>query len=184
MRTRLFAVAAAALALLPFASSDAGGPVLDGQKRKTITWTGTMTPQQSVQTVSGYDPTTCTPTDCAVKGFVFKPAKGVTGNLLFAIKWTVPVEDVDLFVIDSKGAVVAQCAGFGGNGEALVVPMEDLKSGKSYTAVAHYFISAQDTLNGIIEFPTAFASKPPPSVDPTVDAAVAQQQCALDGTQR
>ncbi|MCA1822838.1 MAG: hypothetical protein ABR520_06780 [Mycobacteriales bacterium] len=182
MRTRVAAAVAATLALLPIAQSHAGGPVLDGKKRTKIEWTGTMTPQQNVTTVMGYDPTTCTPADCAVKGFVFKPAKGVTGNILFAIKWTIPNEDVDLFIIDAKGGIVAQCAGFGGTGEALILPQDTLVAGKSYQAVAHYFLTAQDTVKGIVEFPTAETTnfKGVPQPDPTVG----QVLCVLDGTIR
>jgi hypothetical protein len=204
MRARLIlALGAAALvagATIP--ASAAGTTTLDGKKVKGWTFNQAVTTQNNVpgdqggSLVAQVGPTfggvACAPPRCYKKSFVFKPAKGVKGDLVVKAKWTHPASDYDLYLYPQKAAeadYVANCGGSASNGEVMVVPSSKLKAGKTYTLVINFQQAYNDTLSGSLTFPATFASKAGPlyTVDDATAAGVFSEPvthtgCATDGT--
>jgi hypothetical protein len=160
MRARLVialgTAALAAAAAVP--SHGAAAPkTLDGKKIKKITATasgGLQTNDADNASLDTQNRADCSMPRCYRLDFVYNPAKGVKGNLLFKINWTNPASDFDLYVATAKKAEVAHCGGVGGTGEVLVLPASRFKAGQKYTLVVDFFRSANDTVTATVEFPT------------------------------
>jgi hypothetical protein len=204
MRARLILAlgAAALVAAAAVPSSAAGTTTLDGKKVKGWSFNQPVTTQNNVPGdqggtfVSQIGPTfggvACAPPRCYKKSFVFKPAKGVKGDLVVKAKWTNPGSDYDLYLYPQKAAeadYIANCGGSASTGEVMVVPGSKLKTGKTYTLVVNFQQAYNDTLTGSLAFPATFASKVGPlyTVDDATMASVFDQPlthtgCATDGT--
>jgi hypothetical protein len=183
MRTHL-ALALGAAVLVGAASvpsQAAGTPVLDGKKVKTIVRTGSGGLQDndadnaSLATANRAD---CAAPRCLRLDFVYKPAAGVKGNVLFKVTWTNPASDFDLYVASDKRAQLAACGGPGGMGEALVLSGKTLKYGKRYTLVVDFFRSVNDTATATVQFPTAKAAG---TTVPAQADELFPTNCVLDG---
>jgi len=159
MRTRLvLAAATAVLAAAASLPSDAGAPkTLDGKKVKKITATaagGLQANDADNASLDVQNRANCAPPRCFRLDFVYKPAAGVRGNLLFKVTWTNPASDFDLYVATAKKVEVAHCGGAAGLGEMLVVPASRFKAGQKYTLVVDFFRSVNDTATATVELPT------------------------------
>jgi hypothetical protein len=184
MRTHLaLALGTAALvagATVP--SHAAGAPVLDGKTVKRITGTASGGQQthdaDNADVLATPNRANCAMPRCYRLDFVYRPAKGVKGDVLFKITWTNPASDFDLYVSDDKKSDKAHCGGFGGTGEALVVSGRSFKPGKKYTLVADFFRSVNDTVQATVEFPTT--AKTGTTVPAEAELAV-PVNCVLDG---
>ncbi len=159
MRVRpVLALGAAALVLGAAVPSQAAKTaVLDGKKVKKITRTasgGQQTNDADNASLDVPNRVVCSMPRCYRLDFVYQPAKGVKGNVLFQITWTNPASDFDLYVATDKKAELAHCGGAAGLGEALVLSGKTLKVGRRYTLVADFFRSVDDTVTATVEFPT------------------------------
>ena len=176
MKNRLIAAAGLAGALVvALPSAQAGTAVLDGKKVTTLTMESTPTAQTHDETFvtelpGGPERVSCTGTRCARLPFVFKPAKGVTGNLAFTIAWSVPVEDYDLYVAeiakDGSATEIAHCGTSGGTTEKLELGSDAFKSGKTYALIVDFYRSVGQKVTSKISFPGSAGIKQ------TVPAAV------------
>ena len=159
--------------------AQAGTPVVDGKRVTHLDWTaqsGVNTPSEQ-DIYYGVNSSTCRPPRCDRHPFVWQPAKGVTGNILFATKWTFPGEDYDLSLVNSRGAGIVSCYGTGGTGEAIVVPASKLVPGQTYTVVTSFTTSVPDTMHNTLEFPTQATQTQTP-------LDLIGFGCTLDGTIR
>lgn len=185
MRARLvLALGTAALvagAAVP--SNAAGTPTLDGKKVKKLTGRAvgvTQTNDADNASLETPNRTDCKMPRCYRLDFVWNPAKGVSGNVLFKATWTNPASDFDLYVADSKNGQKAACGGVGGTGEALVLSSKSLKAGKKYSLVVDFFRSVNnDTVTATVEFPTkaTAGTTAPPEADMLFPV-----NCAIDGS--
>jgi hypothetical protein len=151
----------AALALVAAAvPSHAAGPaVLDGKKVRKITRTASGGLQDNDTDNASIDPPSAL-VDCAMPrcyrlDFVYRPAKGVKGNLALRIAWANPVSDLDLYLVNDKNGDMADCGSVGGTSETVVIPGTKLRPGKRYTLVADFYRSVNDTVTATVEFPTS-----------------------------
>lgn len=159
MRARLVLAAGAAtlVAVAAVPSQAASTPTLDGKRVRKIVKTASGGLQDHDQDNASLDTPNradCAKPRCFRMDFVYSPARGVKGNVLFKITWTNPASDFDLYVSDDKRTDRAHCGGFGGTGEQLVLRGTSLKPGKRYTLVADFFRSVNDTVTATVEFPT------------------------------
>lgn len=173
-------VVAVAATSLP--SHAASTPVLDGKKVHKITGQASGGLQDNDKDNASLD--TPNRADCAMPrcyrlDFVFRPAKGVTGNVLFKIKWTNPVSDFDLYVSDDKKTDRAHCGGVAGTGEQLVIPARSFKAGKKYTLVVDFFRSVNETVDALVEFPTTVTAG---TTVPAEADELLPTNCVIDGT--
>jgi hypothetical protein len=166
MRIRLIlaAGAAAAVAATTLPSHAAGSPVLDGKKKKSISFSLKSSPQDNdpnlatdftdlvVQSpISRPDMGNCPASRCLSYSFVYKPAKGVRpGPFSVKIAWTIPGQDYDLYVIQNGGDV-GHCGASAGTSEVVVIdaPMK----GKTYKVVVDQYRAGPDTITGKVAFP-------------------------------
>ena len=177
MRVRTLLTAAVAVTVAIAAQAHAGPPTVDGSKVKRLEWSQAVPAQQHLQDAeSGVDASACAPPDCNRYSFVWKPQRGLKGNILIETKWGVPGGDYDLSLLNDRGAGIAGCAGYGGLGEALVLPSTLLIPGKTYTVVTAFFLSAPDTMHNVIEFPTSHA------VPTATPLGIVGGDCTIDGT--
>ena len=180
MRVRVLVAAVLAAAVAISLPAQAAPKTLDGKKVKKIAFKATPTPQAHDEefvtgSLGGPDRVRCKPPRCVRVDFVFKPAKGVTGDLVFRIAAANPTTDADLYVIDSKYNTIAQCGAFAGN-EAFKVPGKRFKTGKTYTVVVDFYRVISDTITGSIEFPAKYTSKAPAQAG-TVDSTGIPVSC-------
>lgn len=161
MRTPLVALAAIWALALAGAPASAGPDVLDG-KRKTKVASIVEIPTATFVTAS--DPTDaqvlgCTANvQCGKLDFLYKPARGVKGDLTVMATWFYPtVTDVDLYLVGA-GKILARCASTLGNRRFAQLKAASLKPGRTYTIVAFYAHSVGETL-------TIQASMPPVAVE-------------------
>lgn len=173
MRARLaIALGAAALAATAAVPSQAAAkpPTLDGKKVKKITKTVSPETQDhdddqvtslvaEVQDKSSPSRTDCKMPRCYRLDFVFSPAKGVKGKVLFKVSWTNPASDVDLFVSDERKASLESCGGGTGTSETIVMNSTRFRPGKRYTLVADFYRTIADTVTMTVEFPTSVTIK-------------------------
>lgn len=157
MRSRRFMLPVVAVltlgAVLP---ADAGPKVLDGKKVKQVVSISEI-PAATANVPN--DPTDAQVLACKIKtecnrlDFVFKPAKGVKGDLTVMTKWYFPTTtDVDLYLVGA-GKIVGRCASYLGNQRFIQVPGASLKAGKVYTAIAYYAHSSGETLTLQVDMP-------------------------------
>ncbi|HEU0130884.1 MAG TPA: hypothetical protein VFQ85_07840 [Mycobacteriales bacterium] len=205
MRARLLLAlgSAALVAAATVPSHAAGTVVLDGKKVKGWKFNQAVTTQnnavgdQAGSIVGPLGPTfggaACTPPRCYKKSFVFKPAKGVKGDLVVKAKWGNPGSDYDLYLYPSGAAengYIANCGGSASTGEVMVVPGTKLKYGKTYTLVVNFQQSYNDSLTGSLAFPAKFSTKAAQfySIDDATATGLTDGQplahtgCAMDGT--
>jgi hypothetical protein len=190
MRIRLIlaAGAAAAVAATTLPSQAAGTPVLDGKKKKSLSFTLASSPQDNDSNlatdltdlvaptpVSRPDMAKCPASRCLSYSFVYKPAKRVRpGPFSVKISWTIPGQDYDLYVIQNGGDV-GHCGASAGTSEVVVIdtPMK----GKTYKVVIDQYRAGPDSITGKVAFPaTDKVSSAAPS---TADDNGLPTQCGL-----
>lgn len=176
MKTRVLVCSAMAAGLFAGVSGAEAAPkTLDGTKTKKLTltanggaqdndgWTAYDAVAIADEGVANQLPAPlkrveaeqCTPPTCAVLEFVYRPAKGVKGGLMFTANWTNPASDIDLYVvqIDKKGGrtEVGSCGGFGSASEKVYLAPNELKAGRKYALVMLFFRSLNETATGTVE---------------------------------
>lgn len=151
MKIRLVLVAALAGGLLASVSgAQAAPPVLDGKKVKVLTKTG-VGPATTAHPVS-FDEIACEDdTKCLRLPFVYAPAKGVKGDLLFTATWTNPAADFDVYIIETNPknkaeSVVGRCASALTTSEKVFLPASSLRPGRHYRMVVGYYLPLGDTV--------------------------------------
>ena len=148
-----------------------GAPVLDGKKVTSITTTFSPAAQDNdADLVTGQAPGSavnrddCKDARCGRLNFMFKPAKGVKGNLKFTINWTIPVEDFDLYVAevakDGSASDIGHCGGSAGVSEQVNLDSSAFKTGKTYVLIADYYrATGGDKVTATVAFPAASTVK-------------------------
>jgi hypothetical protein len=155
--------------------AQAATPVMDGKKVKVLTFkhsAGLQDNDKDAASLSSPDYyADCAPAKCGRLPFVYKPAKGAKGGLLFSIAWGSQLSDFDLYVVevDKRGSSteLGHCASTGQPHEKYYLPSTSLKSGHTYAMVVNYFRSINDTVTGKIEMGAAntVATTVPSKVD-------------------
>jgi hypothetical protein len=165
MRNRLVLAVAALSAVAvtaPAALAGPATPVMDGKKVKKLTLTATTTAQSNdailvTEIADGSDRMSCDASKCAVLPFVYKPAKGVKGDVMFTINWTTPGSDFDLYAvaIDKHGerTELGTCGGSVGTSEKVFLPADSFKPGSTYALLAYFFRTPGEKLTGTVEMP-------------------------------
>jgi hypothetical protein len=163
MRKRLVlsaAIFSAVAMAVPAALASSSTPVLDGKKVTKLTLSasgGLQSNDKDQASLTTTDRADCTAPRCAALPFVYQPAKGVSGDTAYAISWTNPASDFDLYVaeVSKSGSrtTVAKCGGGAGTSEKVFVPAGTLKAGKTYALVVDFYRSVNDTVNGTVEMP-------------------------------
>ena len=185
MKFRL--ITAAALAgglLLSISGAEAAAPVMDGKRVKTINLKangGLQSYDKESATLNGPEAVDCKPPRCTRVPFVYKPAKGVKGGLMFSISWSNPASDFDLYVasVDAKGrnTEIASCAFMGTRSSKTYVAASTLRSGRTYVAVIGHFRSINDVATGKVELTPK--NSVPTTIPAKADDAVAPMNCQL-----
>lgn len=154
---------------LSVSGAQAGPPVMDGKKVKVLNYTANGGLADNTKDIL-VDRELCT-TTCGKLAFVYKPAKGAKGGLMFTATWTNPLSDVDLFVAEraKNGAltILGSCQGTGGPSEKVYLAPNTLKSGKTYVMVMYFFRSINETFKGKVEMgvPSTIPTTVPEKVD-------------------
>jgi hypothetical protein len=169
---------------LSMSGAQAATPVMDGKKVKVLNVkaNGGLQDHDSNQVtglVTGPEAVDCAPPLCTRLTFVYKPAKGAKGGLLFSMTWGNPLSDFDLYVAEvSKGAntEIAHCATIGPPSEKVFLPAASLKSGKTYAMVIYHFRSINDVATGKVEMgvPSTIKTTIPAKADDLINT-----NCAL-----
>lgn len=187
MKFRLAVATAVVGALaLSMSGAQAATPVMDGKKVKVLKITanaGLQSNDKDAASTSTIDHSICTPPRCAKIKFVYKPAKGAKGGLMFTMGWNnSTVSDLDLYVysLDKRGngTDIGHCGGPTGKSEKVYVPANLLKSGTTYVMVMDFFRSVNESaVNGKVEMgiPSTIAT----TVPEKADGAVYQLNCGL-----
>jgi hypothetical protein len=179
MRKRLVLSAAAlsAIALsVPAALAGGGAATLDGKSTKTLTLKATATAQDHdsdfVTGSAGLDPARvdCTAPRCASLPFVYKPARGVKGDIAFSLSWTIPASDFDLYVAEigkDGNSEVAACGASAGTSEKVFLDASNFKAGKTYALIADFYRTPGEAITGTITMPgsNSVATTAPSTVD-------------------
>jgi hypothetical protein len=155
---------------LSVSGAQAATPVLDGKVKKKLEITAKGGLQDNTSTMLiGEEREYCTK-HCARLPFVYKPAKGIKGGLMFTATWSNPASDIDLTVVEAgpKGAwtEVGSCNGAGNMMEKVYIPPASLRAGKTYAMIMFYFRSVNETFKGKVEINV------PSTIKPTVPAKV------------
>jgi hypothetical protein len=165
MRSRLVLAVAALSAIAvtaPAALAGPAAPVMDGKKVKKLTLSAMTTAQSNdtilaTEVVNGSERMSCDATKCAVLPFVYKPAKGVKGDVMFTINWATPGSDFDLYAvsIDKNGdrTQLGTCGGSVGQTEKVFLSSDNFKPGKTYALLAYFFRTPGEKLTGTVEMP-------------------------------
>ena len=163
MRTRLVLTAATVAALgLTLSGAQAAVPTLDGKNVKVLTLKGVGAPQSNdpdfvTGAAGGPERVACQPPRCARLDFVYKPAKGVKGDVAFEAKWTTPVADIDLYVAeiakDGSATQLGTCGTFGGTSEKIFLDSSNFKSGKKYAMIIDFYRTANETVTATATMP-------------------------------
>ncbi|HUR14605.1 MAG TPA: hypothetical protein VM097_08950 [Mycobacteriales bacterium] len=185
MRTRLvlLPVVVAGL-LLSLSGAEAATKTMDGKRVKVLT----ITAQGGAQDNDGWtaydvvafadedaanslpeqlrrvEPADCTKAPlCANLDFVYKPARGVKGGLMFTTTWANPASDIDIAVVtyekDGSRTEVATCGGAGSASEKVYLAPSELKPGRKYALVIQFFRSLNETVTGKVEINVPSAMK-------------------------
>jgi len=182
MRTRLMLAAAAVGALtlaLPAAIAAPATPVLDGKKVTKLEIKGNGGMQANADNPV---PAACPAGRCIMLPFVYAPAKGVPGGVLFQLKWDNAVaSDMDLYVaeVGKSGSLteIGNCASFGPAArESYYTPAGTLKKGKTYALLIDFYRSVNDNVVGTVTMP---AANPIPKTTPANVDGVADLNCTL-----
>jgi len=176
MRARLVVLPVVVAGLvLSLSGAEAATRTLDGKKVKSLSITANGGAQEN-DLWNAYDvvavasqgtadslpapikrvaPEECTPPTCAVLDFVYKPAKGIKGGLMFTATWSNPASDIDLYAAqyerDGSKTVLKQCAGAGSTTEKVYLAPSDLKPGRRYALILQFFRSANETATGKVQ---------------------------------
>jgi hypothetical protein len=163
MKTRLVLATVVAGALAASLSgAEAATPVLDGKKVKTLT--ASYTPEAQTNdaalltgVLDGTERVDCVAPRCSRLTFTYQPAKGVKGNLSFKTTWSLPVEDMDLYVaeIDKKGFAteIAHCGSSVGVQEQIILPSSAFKAGKTYALITDFYRASGQKVTSTVSFP-------------------------------
>lgn len=172
MRTRLVLAAAllgALSMLLPSALAAPATPTLDGKKVKTLTIKGNGGLQSNVDNPA---PEVCAAPRCMLLPFVYNPAKGVKGDVMFTVTWESLAADMDLYVVEvgkSGNTDIGHCASVTTTGahEKYFMPAGTMKKGKTYGLAVDFYRSVNDNVVGTVEMPAAnsVATSVPSNVD-------------------
>ena len=192
MRYRpMMALAATAALIAAMPAHAAGVKKLDGKKTKVLTFTGQGTPQDNDANLisdqggpnapgSNPRPTSyghCPKTRCLTFTFLYKPAKGVKpGPFSARSDWTLPGQDYDIYVVDSKGADLGHCGASAGQSE--YVTIANAIPGHKYSVVVDEYRAVPDTVKATVSFP-AVAYKPVAPVPDTL--VIVPFACGLAG---
>jgi hypothetical protein len=175
-------VTAAALTaglLLSVSGAEAATPTMDGKVVKVLKISAQPGLQEN--TANAEDREYCT-IHCGRLPFVYKPAKGVKGGLMFTVTWTNPVSDADLSVVEAgpnkTWKTIGGCAGIGNTLEKVYVPPAALRPGKTYAMIIYYFHSINETFNGKVEInvPSTIPTTVPKKAD---DNGASPMNCTL-----
>lgn len=179
MKTRLITATVLAGALAASVSgAQAASPVLDGKKTKVITLKAVGAAQDHdpdfvTGSLGGPERVECTMPRCARLDFTYKPAKGVTGDVMFEAKWTSPSSDIDLYVaaLDKKGnpTQLATCGTFGGTSEKVFLDASNFKAGNKYAVIVDFYRTANENVTATATMPssTSIPKTVPAPVDDT-----------------
>jgi hypothetical protein len=163
MRNRLVLVPVLVAGLaLGLTNAQAATKTLDGKKVKTLTLTAAGGTQDHDETnvtevLDAPDRADCESPRCAKLTFIWKPAKGVKGDVLFSITWSNPLSDYDLYVAevakDGTTTTLADqsCGGTGGTSEKVFVTKDKFKAGRTYAMVVDFYRSVNDTVKGTVQ---------------------------------
>ena len=164
---------------LSVSGAQAATPTMDGKKLKVINWTAKGGLQDNAATSE--DREYCEKT-CGKQAFVYKPAKGAKGGLMFTATWSKQVSDIDLIVAErgknNTMTIVGACQGTGKTSEKVYLAPNQLKTGRTYVMIMYYFRSINETFTGKIEMgvPNSIKMTVPAKVD---DNGVSPINCAL-----
>ena len=187
MKTRLVTAATIAGALaLSLSGAQAATPTLDGKKVKTLSASFTPAPQDNDaaaatdQAPGAAERVACAAPRCGRVPFVYKPAKGVKGGVSFKISWSLPGEDMDLYVAeiakDGSASLIASCGASAGTSEQLLVDSSAFKSGKTYALVADFYRATGRSVTATVSLPGAVNNK---STAPAAIDDVLPTNCGL-----
>ncbi len=160
MKTRLITAAVLAGGLaLSVSGASAADATLDGAKTTSLEVTAAAAAQShdaNLVSLDDVDVVNCKPgAECSVLTFLYKPAKGVKGDLMMGATWSNPASDMDLYFAevlkDGSREEIGHCASAGGPSEKLFVPADALKVGKTYAVVTYFFRSAAETVTSKVE---------------------------------
>jgi hypothetical protein len=178
MRKRLILTAAAfsAMVVAVPAALAAPTPVLDGKKTTKLTLTataGAQTHDESLVTgfATGEDRMQCAADRCAVLPFVYKPAAGVKGDVMFTLTWGTPGADFDLYAVaiekDGSRTKLGSCGGSAGTSEKVFMTADTFKAGKTYALLADFYRTPGEKITGTVEMPaqSSIPSTVPADVD-------------------
>jgi hypothetical protein len=169
--------------LLSVSGAEAATPVMDGKKVRAIdvvrvAKTQANDAEQVTSAVPGkeVDYFACPATKCSLTRFVYKPAKGVKGGLLFTMTWANPLSDFDLYIgkVEKNGTVseMGDCANVGRASEKFFLAANQLTSGSTYVMSMYYFRSiADDKVTGKIQInvPSTIPTTVPAKADDVAD---------------
>lgn len=150
MKLRLAIAAALAAGLaLSVSGAQAATPVMDGKRVKTLTMKNAPGTKQHQEAFLSYDATTCRDKVlCPKLTFLYNPARGAKGGLMFTTTWTNPASDIDISVVQydrrGNGTVVGSCGGFGNTTEKVYLSSRELKKGTKYALVVHMFRAVEE----------------------------------------
>ena len=171
MKTRLVSAAAlvGALAVSLSGAQAAATPVLDGKKVTTLSVEATPAAQSNdkdLASIDGPERVACSAPRCVRLPFVYKPAKGVKGNLAFSATWSVPAEDYDLYVAeiakDGSATEIAHCGATVGTSEKIQLGTDAFKPGKTYALIIDFYrASGSQKVTGKVSFPGSADLKTP-----------------------
>ncbi len=167
MKVRLITAATIAGALLlSMSGAQAAPPTLDGKKIKVLELTAVGAPQANdadQASLDDVDRTNCVAPRCSRLEFVYKPAKGIVGDLMLTTTWTNPTSDIDLYfgevLKDGSSVELGHCASAGNPSEKLFVEAKTLKKGKKYVLVADFFRTANETVKSKVEIAVPDSTK-------------------------
>lgn len=154
MRVRTGVVMAVLTAMVFSLHAEAATKVLDGKKTKKIDVVSDVPRGFATTDPSNSQVVGCKiKTQCSRLDFVYKPARGVAGDLTVLTKWFYPAAtDVDLYLV-SAGKVMASCIGQVSNERVIQMSHTKMKYGAKYTAVAFYSHSVGETLTLEVDMP-------------------------------
>jgi len=182
MRTRL-ALATAVLGALALAAPHAlaapAPKTLDGKAVKTMSITATSDLQNNADNPV---PARCDAPRCAMLPFIYSPAKGVKGDVMFTLTWGSMTSDIDLYLAEvgknGNNTKIANCGGAGPQAqERIFAPAGTMKRGKTYALVVDFYRSINDTAKGTIEMGVPSTQKS--TVPANADSAVLPINCTL-----
>jgi hypothetical protein len=175
MRARLVVLPAVVAGLvLSLSGAEAATKTLDGKKVKSLSfsanggaqdndaWLAYDVVSEASQSaadslpapVKRVQPEDCKAPTCASLDFIYKPAKGIKGGLMFTAAWSSTASDIDLYVLqyerDGSKTEIGHCGQSGSTSEKVYIAPEDLKPGRHYAMVMQFFRSANETATGTV----------------------------------